>query len=270
MIKIGKSINPIFYFILLSLLLSITEILHSDQSPSDAIIYLGTPSEHYNNEAPYFHAKIDSAGFSDWIYFQQSPQHPYWSHELLSGEWASAIFYDNIEDDPKSMWLTNKFLYPDWYTSSNFVIPADSNIPTGYWNDPNSTVPYYNTARTVIENNQVRIRIDYEVVDLGWDDPNNWVGSPLACWDMEKNKSGFARSDRYIFLQTYTITNILEPNQPPLENLEFYQMLHSHGADDYGGSVCSVYQKYEFNDPLEDYTPYNPIHQVGKFNFDIT
>ena len=47
-------------------------------------------------------------------------------------------------------------------------------------------------------------------------------------------------------------------------------MLHGHGADDYGQSVSSVYQTYRYDDPLDAYTPYNPIHQVGNFRFDIT
>ena len=196
--KTGKYVNIKDYIIGLSILLTYIDTLYSYQQPSDINIYLGNPSEYCDNEAPYFHGKIDSAGFSDWIWYGKSPNHPYGSHELLSGEWGAAIYYDNIDTNPivsgnpnsplKSMWLTNKFIYPDWYTNSDFTVPDDPNIPTGYWHDPNNTVPYYNAARTLIENNQIQIQIDYEVVDLEYRDPNLYpVRSPMAVWDETKD-----------------------------------------------------------------------------------
>jgi uncharacterized repeat protein (TIGR01451 family) len=52
--------------------------------------------------------------------------------------------------------------------------------------------------------------------------------------------------------------------------LEFYQMLHSHGADEYAARVNSTYTDAPLSDPLSSYTPINPVHQVGNFRYDIT
>jgi hypothetical protein len=155
------------------------------------------------------------------------------------------------------MWLTNMFFYPNWYTYCDFST-VDA---TGGWHNTNNPSPENNTGHTEIENDQVRIEIDYEVVDLG---QGNW--SPLACW-YEETHSGYVKSDRYIMLQTYTIRNITGET---LTGLEFYQMLHSHGADDYGPVIRSVYENYLYDDPLENYTPYNPVHTMGNFRYDIT
>jgi hypothetical protein len=40
--------------------------------------------------------------------------------------------------------------------------------------------------------------------------------------------STFAQSERYVLLQTYTIKNIKASGN--ITGLEFYQMLHGHGA----------------------------------------
>ncbi|HOQ05661.1 MAG TPA: hypothetical protein PKY88_10665 [Anaerohalosphaeraceae bacterium] len=39
---------------------------------------------------PFFYAKLDAAGYSDWIWYGRSPVHDYTFHEVLSGEWAAA------------------------------------------------------------------------------------------------------------------------------------------------------------------------------------
>lgn len=70
-------------------------------------------------KAPYFFATMDAAGYSDWIYYGPSPDHADAYHEVLSGEWGAAIYYDGINrpltvnpnDDPsrrQAMWVTKK------------------------------------------------------------------------------------------------------------------------------------------------------------------
>lgn len=68
--------------------------------------------------APYFYATMDAAGYSDWIFYGNSPDHDYGYHELLSGEYGSAaIYYDGIDTaiidpntgDRQAMWLTREF-----------------------------------------------------------------------------------------------------------------------------------------------------------------
>jgi len=83
----------------------------------------------------------------------------------------------------------------------------------------------------------------------------------------------FVHSERYILLQTYTMTNITASS---LQNLQFYQMLHGHPADEGNAVVYSVYDDTPHEDPLADYVPYNDVHReegsthAGNFRYDIT
>jgi len=77
-----------------------------------------------------------------------------------------------------------------------------------------------------------------------------------------------AKSERYVFLQTYTIKNIKASGD--ITGLEFYQMLHSHGADEYGPAVHCCYSTADAGDALANYTPYNGVHTTGNFRYDIT
>ncbi len=199
---------------------------------------------------------LNAAGYSDDLLYGISPRHPYSYEGLLSGEWAAAIYYDSIGTAPNAMWLTDHFITPDWTTNSDFQIFQEPNV----WDDPCNPVKGIDTFYSVIRNDQVKIRIDCEIVDLGEQDPNGEGGSPLAFRDAN-DVSVFVYSERYVLLQTYTITN-LSPNT--INNLEFYQMLNGLI------SAHSVYETWFLSDPLEDYTPYNPVHETGNFHYDIT
>jgi len=241
--------------------------------PSSETLTIGNNTAYPNDTSikkPYFYAEIDSAGYSDVIFYGRSPiLHPHPYHELLSGEWGAAIYYDGIVTNSKAMWLTDKFLFPEWNTKSDFLID-DAYTPSA-WQDPNNNPsPLVDTGKSIIKNSQVQIQIDYEVVDLAFGDPNNNTSrSPLAYYVQDGLSSLYMPSDRYIFLQTYSITN-KSPNEQTLTNIEFYQMLHSHGADQYEPVVNSTYDSIAYDDPLENYTPYNPVHTVGNFRYDIT
>lgn len=81
---------------------------------------------------PYWDAKVDAAGYGDYFNWWESPYHPHESHELLSGEWAAAIYYDGIDTGDSSMWLTDKFIEPYWETNSDFecdTAPTRSDDP---------------------------------------------------------------------------------------------------------------------------------------------
>jgi uncharacterized repeat protein (TIGR01451 family) len=221
--------------------------------------------------APYFYATLDASGYSDWIYYGKSPDHDYGYHELLSGEWGSAgIYYDGIAtnslNDPnrpnqrEMMWLTQCFEFPTWQTNSNFTAAGTSQA----WNNPSNPVPQMNTGHSSITNADVEITVDYEVVDL---ESLGATYSPMSFLKDPNGGVGYMYSDRYMFLQTFTLKNI---KSVPLTNLEFYQFLHSHGADVYGPYVNSTYCDVNLQDPLANYTPYNPVHQTGNFRYDIT
>lgn len=171
---------------------------------------------------PCWDGTFDAGGFSDVVNWGLSPYHPHDSHELLSGEWAAGIYYDGIATDPNVMWLTDYFLYPYWYTNSNFQIDI---LPSA-WDDPNNPISGYDTGRSVIKNGEVKITIDYEIADLG---ENQF--SPLVY--REPNSTvRVKRSERYVLLQTYTIKNIKPSGN--ITGLEFYQLIHGHPADEYG------------------------------------
>jgi hypothetical protein len=180
--------------------------------------------------APYFHAEMDAGGFSDWIWYGPSKEHPHPYHELLSGEWGAALYYDSINTkkiDPdlparRAMWLPQRFDYPYWYTGNDFEISG----PCVILHDPNNpTLP--TPGHSFIANNEVEIQIDYEIVNLQYRNPNVWdpndylCRSPLGFLEPDKDdpnllRSAYVYSDQYIFLQTYTIQNITDR---PLHNL---------------------------------------------------
>lgn len=242
-------------------------------APSEVEVRLGVQNLQYTCQEPYFFGEFDSAGYSDWIWYGLSPTHDYQYHEMLSGEWASAIYYDGIDtgiidpNDPEhkqyAMWLTDEFIYPDWTTNSNFIVPDPLSCLA--WQDPNNPVPEINTSKTVIANDEVEITVDMELVDLEQVSPG--ARSPMSYRFPNNSSSYYVNSERYVMLQTYTIRNL---KTEPLENLEFYQMLQAHPADEKAAAVYSAYETYPFMDPLEYYTPRNPVHQVGNFRYDIT
>lgn len=259
-------------------------------TPSEEMIRLGVPGTGVGSipcggdQDPYFFADFDFAGFTDVIYYTRSPSHQYNCHEILSGEWAAAIYYEDVNTVPvdpenpaagnKSMWLTDKFLYPDWSTNSDFKASVGHTFYS--WDDPINPTSEYDTGRTAITNDDLEIIIDYEVVDLGYGDPaTNTLRSPMAFRLPGISRAFFCESQQYIILQTYTIRN-LKP--VPLKGLEFYQLLHSHPGGEEFAALSSVYEDQlpEIEDPLNSYVPFNSVHcapdsnTVGNFRYDIT
>jgi parallel beta-helix repeat protein len=218
----------------------------------------------YTIDCNHFGGTFDNTGFSDaidWGGYPTNIHHNYDFHETLSGEWGAAIFYNNIQTSPKAMWLTPRFLFPYWNTNSTFSTSSDLNSR----DNPDNPVIGKDTAQSKIVSGdgKIEITIDYEVVDLGYE---NW--SPITIKDAT-GRIGFTRSDRMLFLQTYTI-KANQQNQTNVTGLEFYQLLHSHGADEYNPCVNASYANANYLDPLENYIPYNPVHQVGNFKYDFT
>jgi fimbrial isopeptide formation D2 family protein len=224
--------------------------------------------------APYFYGDMDAAGYSDWIWYGPSPIHDYSYHEVLSGEWGAAIYYDGIDteltvdpnDSPtkrQAMWLTKDFVFANWRTNSDFVFD-DTCVAQHDYSNP---TPLNNWGRSIIKNDEVQITIDYEVVDMN-SISTGAPRSPMAfIKDPNTGTVSFIYSDQYVFLQTYTIKNLKSTS---LNGLEFYQFLHSHGANEYEPRVNSTYTDALISDPLAAYTPYDPVHQVGNFRYDIT
>ena len=243
-------------------------------TPSNVEIEIGVQNAISTSvEPPYFYSELDSAGYSDWLWYGLSESHPYPYHEMLCGEWAAAIYYEGIATeklDPntpevgsKAMWLTDQFIYPDWKTNSDFWV-ADTTLCSA-WHEPNNPTPEINTGHTVIQNNEVEITVDYELVDL--DEVESGARSPMTFRYPESSNAFYRFSDRYVILQTFTIRNLKTED---LEGLEFYQLLHAHPADEKSAAIYSIYETAVYADPLENYTPRNPVHQVGNFHYDMT
>ena len=194
-------------------LLSVTQTLCAN-TPSSIEILMGVRNASSQIQPPYFFAKIDSAGYSDWIWYGESPDHPHDYHELLCGEWATAIYYEgigtkvidsnNLELGSEAMWLTNKFIFPDWFTNSDFLISSET--PSLAWDDPNNPTPQNDTGKTVIVNGQVEVTVDLEIVDLN--SIAGGVRSPMSYRCPGIGNVLYRDSDRYVMLQTYTVRNI--------------------------------------------------------------
>jgi len=217
---------------------------------------------------PHWNTALNSAGYADFFFWNNAPGHPYAGHEMLSGEWAAAIHYNGVNNsglDPTApagtaTWLTDQFVSPVWATNGAFVETAGGAIST--WDNPANPVVGNDTGRSIITNAQVRIQIDYEMADLG-----PWLRSPMGVV-ADPATGAFTRSDRYVMLQTYTITNV---TAAAIEDVKLYQMLQGHPADRYGPVVVSVYDSDPYpGDPLASYVPFEPVHTVGSFDYDIT
>ena len=220
-------------------------------------------------ECPEWEIILDAAGYCDAWYLKQVPG---WycvedAHEVLSGEWAAAIYYDGIENsgydasapDGSAVWLPQVFILPTWATNSSFEeisIHASDNGSNPSGNGTNDT------AESVIANHQVTIKIDYEIADLEY-----VFATPMGI-SPDPATGKFVRSSRYVLLQTYTITNDTDTT---LENLEFYQMLHGQPGDEYAAVVTTVYDSTDYTDGfLDGYTPWNSVHATGDYRYDIT
>jgi len=228
---------------------------------------------------PYWLMLFDSAGYMDITFWYPSSRHPFAAHEMMTGDWAAAVSYSGLNETNTAEWLTDSFIIPSFSTGSSFTfgshsVSNDPNNPV--WTDvgqPSGYVPGSNsysigstgndTGWSEIDDDKLEITIHYEVVDL---EPNNW--SPISFID--NNGTAYAKSERYVILQTYVFRNIHATEN--ISDLEFYQMLHGHpgtpGA--YSLETSGSYDTTPFVDDLENYTPFDSNHQTGNFRYDIT
>ena len=94
------------------------------------------------------------AGYSDGFWWGNSTKHPHSRHEMLSGEFAAAIWWQDCGSN-EAIWLTDRFEYPDFLTST--IFESYGTPPYSKWDDPNNpvdnpTIPSkdYDTAYAVI------------------------------------------------------------------------------------------------------------------------
>jgi hypothetical protein len=241
---------------------------------NDVVFAYGEPIEIYTNDYTASGGGVAfnfyPSGYSDGFWWGYTNRHPYYHHEMLSGEHAAAIWWNNCGSN-QAIWLPDQFVEPDFSTNSTFQ--AYGNPPYLAWNDPCNPIDSCDTAYSVIrdtlyDQNSIEVRIDYELVDLGQQDTNGVGGSPMAFRDASGTVA-YVYSDPCVLLQTYTIKNISDSN---ITGLEFYQMLCGLSSVVY----YSSYAAENYSDPLSNYIPHNPVHKApgsnyaGKFRYDVS
>ena len=228
---------------------------------------------------PYWYIWFDRAGYVDLTYWYESPRHNTFGggdHEMMTGDLAAACWYQNINEDNKAEWLTDSFVWPNFGTGTpfrmgNFNVYNDPCNPV--WTDPcqPNPSPYnpgtksdsgWSEVNDIVNGGKLQVKIFYEVVDLGEQDANGVGGSPISFRDANETVA-YVNSERWIVFCTYSIKNVSDSN---IYGLEFYQML----CGLYGIAYYSSYTNENYSDPLASYVPYNSVHQVGNFRYDIS
>jgi hypothetical protein len=202
---------------------------------------------------------------------------------MMTGDWAAAVWYQGIKQGSnQAQWLTDQFMYPTFYPDTPFEVRnynvyndpcnpvwSDPCQPTGYYDHSQSWYPYlpdgdsgWSEVNDIVNGGKLQVKIFYEVVDLGEQDANGVGGSPISFRDANETVA-YVNSERWIVFCTYSIKNVSDSN---IYGLEFYQML----CGLYGIAYYSSYTNENYSDPLASYVPYNSVHQVGNFRYDIS
>lgn len=191
---------------------------------------------------------LNSAGYSDILYC--TPPAPYIEYEILSGEWAAALKYDDITNtglDPTNpfgaQWLTQEFIYPGWPTGSPFKVIE----PIRTWDNPYNPIDGPDAGHSAIANDRVRIDIEYSMVETS-------EGTPMGM-SPDPESGSFVMSSKHVMLQRYTIKNI---GDQTLNNFKFFQFLHAHPK----GTWCP--------EILYDSERYLPGRPFAGYHYDIT
>lgn len=92
--------------------------------------------------SPYWYILFDRAGYVDITEWYPSPLHDFGPHEMLTGDWAAAVYYDGIDTSSnQAAWLTDEFIIPNIDpTNSPFDFTAPSSEAYDSYNDPNNPV----------------------------------------------------------------------------------------------------------------------------------
>jgi hypothetical protein len=182
------------------------------------------------------------SGYSDGWYWGLTTKHPFYSHEMLSGEWASGILY-NGSHNGKTEWLPTQFIAPTWSTDGTFLTDTSFYSPNGWavWNNNWC-------SRSRIYDPNLLVTIDSKIVDLG---ANGYASLPF--YYQNYPTVAYVQSERYILVQTYNITNTHPTGGSTITGLKFYQMLRGLFTS------CSSYSNAVVPNMLPgSYDPCNP------------
>jgi len=208
---------------------------------------------------PDWFIRVTDFGYSDGLFDKRTG---FEGREYLSGEWAAAVGYDQIQTNQgitdEAMWLENSntsfgggdptfdFEAPEWQTNSTFVVVspmAATDIDVH-----GHTI----AAESTISNGDLKIRQILTMVatpggiDQGTT-PASSAGTPRSII-----------SNPHILSQTYEITNISGGDISNLQLYQFLHGLHSESAvyDDrlYAGAPPE-YDEYHYDTTLQGVDP---------------
>ena len=131
--------------------------------------------------------------------------------EYLSGEWAAAVLYSGGQNPTNAIWFQPQWFFPDWVSDSNF------GVETPFGSTGTNNASGFTAYRSVITNGNLRITLTYEMLD---------TATGIAQGTAPKSAGGAGSSllsNRYVFRQTYRITNI---SGGTLTNIRLFQFLH--------------------------------------------
>jgi hypothetical protein len=166
-------------------------------------------SEGYPVENPDWQMLVTDWGYAD-LALDKRPG--FVGREYLSGEWAAAIHYTGGSNPSGPIWFQKQWFFPDWVSNSNFTLETPFAPGTPPMNA--SGLPVF---QSTIRNKDVRVLITYEMLDSA---------TGIAQGTTPKSTAGAGSSilsNRYVFKQTYRITNV---SGGSLTNIKLFQLLH--------------------------------------------
>ena len=196
---------------------------------------------------PEWQFEVSDFGYSDEV-LDKRPG--FEGREYLSGEWAAGVLYSGGQNPAKTIWFEPQWKYPDWASGSDFGVhiafySTGTNNATGF--------PVYHSA---ITNRDLRVDMTYQMIDT-------ITGIPRGQTPKSQPGPGTSTlSTRYVYKQTYTLTNI---SNTTLSNLRFFQFLH--GLD----MTESLYDDRSYSGAMSDYHYVNTqIGNTVSLNTNIT
>lgn len=176
---------------------------------------------------PNWEISLTDYGYSDYL-FDLTPG--FEGREYLSGEWGAAVTYGKGVNTVTPTWLEPRFSFPDWNTNSSFTAIQPMTVGTGANGLP--------TGSSIVGNGDIRITQNVSFVDT-------LVGTPMGWAAASAGGAGNAlSSNRYVMLQSYSITNT---SSETLNNLQFFQLLHGLN------SQSGVFDNRAYAGPMSEY-----------------
>ncbi|WP_446808941.1 PEP-CTERM sorting domain-containing protein [Methylomonas sp. 2BW1-5-20] len=182
---------------------------------------------------PNWDISLTDAGYSDYL-LDHTPG--FVGREYLSGEWGAAIGYSKGNTTVTPNWLEPNFSFPDWTTNSTFTTKTPTSITAYSADGLNSAIE----AKSVIANSDLQIDQTFRLVDTV-------TGTPMGVSAASSGSGQSLLSNRYVLLQSYSITNTTTDT---INNLQFFQLLH--GLESQSGvfdnrNYAGAYSDYRYD-----------------------